>query len=346
MRYHFVVNGYADNVRRQMEEQKGFAEKYLSGMEQKEAVIYCRETGNVQKLRARHAKDAVFILSPKYVPEIVLDALCSHADSEEVYIFGSDDTSIELAVRMAARLSGSSVTEAEKLFLRGSVSQPRGRTQNQVEVRKYRPALKAGVGEECSGENDGADIYVHKMVYANHMEAVFAMNQGPYCLSLARGGERRELEPFGFQVKEEIVCEKEAEYIVSQEFYPEDTENSLEHAKVILAAGRGVKNKENMAVVDEAAECLGAEVAVSRPAAMNAWKPMNRLIGVSGAMAGPEVCITAGVSGAAAFYAGIEKSRFIAAINTDEKAPIMKMADVAIVDDFLPVMEELKNICK
>ena len=87
-------------------------------------------------------------------------------------------------------------------------------------------------------------------------------------------------------------------------------------------------------------------VAVSRPAAMNAWKPMNRLIGVSGAMVGPEVCITAGVSGAAAFYAGIEKSKFIVAINTDEKAPIMKMADVAIVDDFLPIMEELNNICK
>jgi electron transfer flavoprotein alpha subunit len=47
------------------------------------------------------------------------------------------------------------------------------------------------------------------------------------------------------------------------------------------------------------------------------------------------------VSGAAAFYSGIEKSRFIVAVNTDEKAPIMKKADVAIVDDFVPVLEAL-----
>jgi electron transfer flavoprotein alpha subunit len=85
----------------------------------------------------------------------------------------------------------------------------------------------------------------------------------------------------------------------------------------------------------------GGEVGVSRPAAMNAWAPMERLIGVSGAMVAPEICITAGVSGAAAFYSGIEKSRFIVAVNTDEKAPIMKKADVAIVDDFVPVLEAL-----
>ena len=63
-------------------------------------------------------------------------------------------------------------------------------------------------------------------------------------------------------------------------------------------------------------------------------------------MIAPEVCITAGVSGAAAFYAGIEKSKFIVAINTDEQAPIMKKADVAIVDDFMPVIQSLREIVK
>lgn len=83
---------------------------------------------------------------------------------------------------------------------------------------------------------------------------------------------------------------------------------------------------------------------VSRPAAMNAWMPMNHLVGVSGAMASPQICITAGVSGAAAFYAGIEKSKFIAAINTDEHAPIMKNADVVIVEDFKPFITALNQI--
>ena len=220
---------------------------------------------------------------------------------------------------MAARLSGSSVTEVQKIWI-------------------------SEEAEEYCGSNK--KIYANKMIYANQMEAAFVMEKGPYCISLARGLERRELKIGDFIVKQEVICGYKAGHIVSQEFYPEALEDGLENAKVILAAGRGVKNKENMTVIDETAKRLGAEVAVSRPAAMNAWKPMNRLIGVSGAMVGPDICITAGVSGAAAFYAGIEKSKFIVAINTDEKAPIMKMADVAIIDDFLPVMEEIKNVCK
>lgn len=319
MRYHFVVNGYADDVLRQMEEQMGFAQKYLNGMEQGEAIIYCRTAKDVQRLGNHHSKEAVLIKAGEYAPETVLHGLCDRTGTEELYIFGNDDSSIELSVRMAARLSGSSVTEAEKLQ----------------------------IPEESAGDSESNNkIHVTKMVYANHMEAAFIMERGPYCISLARGIESQELKMGGFVIKEEISCENMAEHIVSQRFYPEASEGGLVEAKVILAAGRGIKNKENMAVIDKTARCLKAEVAVSRPAAMNAWKPMNRLIGVSGAMVGPEVCITAGVSGAAAFYAGIEKSKFIVAINTDEKAPIMKMADVAVVEDFFPIMEELNNICK
>ena len=61
-------------------------------------------------------------------------------------------------------------------------------------------------------------------------------------------------------------------------------------------------------------------------------------------MTNPEVCIAVGASGAAAFYAGIEKSKFIVAVNTDEKAPIMKNADVVVVEDFKPFIEALNKI--
>ena len=114
----------------------------------------------------------------------------------------------------------------------------------------------------------------------------------------------------------------------------------------MIAAGRGVRNKENAEFLQKSAEALGGELGVSRPAAMNAWAPMNRLIGVSGAMLKPDICIAAGVSGAAAFYAGIEKSKFIVAINTDEQAPIMKKADVAVADDFVPVMKALRKLAE
>ena len=70
MRYHFIVNGYTNEVLRQMEEQLGFAEEYLSGMEQGEAIIYCSEAKN---LYGRHAREAVFVRAKDYVPETVLE---------------------------------------------------------------------------------------------------------------------------------------------------------------------------------------------------------------------------------------------------------------------------------
>jgi electron transfer flavoprotein alpha subunit len=89
---------------------------------------------------------------------------------------------------------------------------------------------------------------------------------------------------------------------------------------------------------------MGAAFGVSRPVAMNAWAPLDRLVGVSGMRAAPGLCIVVGASGAPAFYWGIEKAAFIAAIDTDEHAPIVRNADVAILDDGVAVIEELAQI--
>jgi electron transfer flavoprotein alpha subunit len=71
---------------------------------------------------------------------------------------------------------------------------------------------------------------------------------------------------------------------------------------------------------------------------------MDEIVGVSGAVTKPDVCIVAGASGAAAFYAGIEKSKYIVAINKDSHAPIIKASDAAIIDDYKPVMDELVKL--
>jgi electron transfer flavoprotein alpha subunit len=77
---------------------------------------------------------------------------------------------------------------------------------------------------------------------------------------------------------------------------------------------------------------------------MNAWAPMDRLVGVSGTRTAPAVCLVAGASGAPAFYWGIEKAAFIAAIDLDERAAIVRNADAAVVDDGVAVLEELAEI--
>jgi electron transfer flavoprotein alpha subunit len=133
-------------------------------------------------------------------------------------------------------------------------------------------------------------------------------------------------------------------FIKASESTPMKLTRALAKAKFLLIGGNGMGSQENTKKLQQIAEMIGADFGATRPVAMHAWVPMYRLVGVSGAMTKADVCIVAGVSGAAAFYAGIEKSKFIVAINKDVRAPIVKSADVAIIDDYQAVMDELVKI--
>jgi electron transfer flavoprotein alpha subunit len=127
---------------------------------------------------------------------------------------------------------------------------------------------------------------------------------------------------------------------------PEVSESGLSHAERVLAVGQGVNSRENMEILENIADTLGAHLGASRPVVMNAWAGMDRLIGVSGLILSPRLCIAAGVSGAGPFMAGIQNSGFIAAINTDGSAPVFKLAHAGIVDDMFAVLPALQKLIK
>lgn len=265
---------------------------------------------DVAGVQAKRGETYIF-QGETYTPEAALAQLETVLKPEDLYVFGSDENSAGMAVRAAVREGGSSVTDIHG-----------------AEINCHGPAIS---------------IAVKKMVYANHMEAVFVMERGPYCVSLAKGMEKKQMNERELSNAKILPCGL-SEHVTEQKFIPQKVQEGLQEAEVIVAAGRGVGKKENIKVLEKAAEKLGGEVGVTRPAAMNAWEPMEKLVGVSGAMVSPKICIAAGISGAAAFYAGIEKAKYIVAINKDEHAPIMKMADVAVADDFVPVMETLNQL--
>lgn len=212
-----------------------------------------------------------------------------------------------------------------------------GEAGNELAVRlAYRLA-----GSSLVGVSDAKDQSVfEKAVYSGHLQGEFALEKKPFCVALARGVKRLPVPVINHDVQEAAIIPRES----PAEFIPADTSGGLADAKFVLVAGRGVNSRENAAWVQEAAKALGAEFAVSRPVAMSGWAPLQRLVGISGAVIGPEVCLVLGASGAAAFYAGIEKSGLIVAVNTDERAPIMRLADVALVDDYKAVLAELLEI--
>jgi electron transfer flavoprotein alpha subunit len=112
---------------------------------------------------------------------------------------------------------------------------------------------------------------------------------------------------------------------------------------VLVSIGRGIQEKENIALAEELAEVLGAAVSCSRPVVDAKWLEKSRQVGSSGKTVKPKVYLALGISGAFQHLAGIKGNPFLIAINKNPKAPIFQVADVGIVDDileFLPVLTE------
>ena len=115
----------------------------------------------------------------------------------------------------------------------------------------------------------------------------------------------------------------------------------ISEADVLVSIGRGIEEEDNLPLVEELADALGATLSSSRPIVDNGWLPKNRQVGQSGKVVTPDVYIAIGISGAVQHVAGMKGSDTIIAINTDPNAPIMDIADYAIVDDLFDVVPQL-----
>jgi len=117
----------------------------------------------------------------------------------------------------------------------------------------------------------------------------------------------------------------------------------LSKSEVIVSAGRGIGKPENVAIIEELAQALGGDYGASRPVVDSEWVEHNRQVGTTGQTVSPKLYVACGISGAIQHLAGMKKSEFIVAVNTDKDAPIGEVADVLVVADlkqFIPALTE------
>ena len=116
----------------------------------------------------------------------------------------------------------------------------------------------------------------------------------------------------------------------------------ITQSDILVSVGRGIKEKDNMSLVNELAEA-GGVVSCSRPIVDSGWLPKDRQVGSSGKTVTPKLYIAIGISGSSQHMMGMKGASTIIAINKDPNAPIFTIADYGIVDDLFKVVPILKN---
>ena len=109
-------------------------------------------------------------------------------------------------------------------------------------------------------------------------------------------------------------------------------------ADVIVSGGRGIGSKEGFVILQELADVLDGTVAGSRASIEYGWIDKALQVGQTGKTVRPQVYIAIGISGAIQHLAGMQDSDYIIAINKDEGAAIMKVADLALVGDYTKIV--------
>ncbi len=224
------------------------------------------------------------------------------------------------------------------------------------QVRDFAPRLATRFGQvlipdviALRGDGD-SPIFVRQLMQGKLNADYRKTGGGPGFISVQAGAFRAEesAAPAPAAI-EAFAVTLDAAQIRTQpgEPFRESTQTvDLGSAPVIVSVGRGIKEQDNIPLVQALADALGAELAASRPICDNGWLPMERQVGSSGQTVAPKLYLAIGISGAIQHLVGMKGSKAIIAINKDENAPIFEVADYGIVGDLFEVVPALTEAVK
>jgi electron transfer flavoprotein alpha subunit len=218
------------------------------------------------------------------------------------------------------------------------------------QVRDYLPKLATSLGRVAISDvvlhrvESGQPVLVRQLFQGRVNADVRFLTAGPNFASLQAGAYRADRLARGTSPIEGFVPAIATSEVRSRplELFRESQRAvDLSAAELIVSVGRGIKEAENIPLVEKLAAVLGAELAASRPICDAGWLPMERQIGSSGQTVAPKMYMAVGISGAIQHLVGMKGARTVVAINKDPNAPIFEVADYGIVGDLFQVVPEL-----
>jgi electron transfer flavoprotein alpha subunit len=225
------------------------------------------------------------------------------------------------------------------------------------QVRDFAPRLATALGRVLVSDVVGHRIDAGQLICIRQLfqgkinaDVRFA-SAAPNLASIQAGAFRADKIEAGSAPVETFTPQLDAARIRTKplELFRESTRGvDLNSAEIIVSVGRGIKEAENIPIVQQLADALHAEMAASRPICDNGWMPMERQVGSSGQTVAPKMYVAVGISGAIQHLVGMKGSKTVVAINKDPEAPIFEVADYGIVGDLFQVVpalvEEIKKL--
>ncbi len=251
-----------------------------------------------------------------YQPELtlaVLQTVCEQLQPDIVLLSG-DTYSQELTPRLAGRLGGSSIGDAQGLAI------------------------------------EGDHLRVTRSVYGGKAMAVVELRRSPavvWVRARSFDPEPARETPGTVETRAVELSEAARRHVNATEIIERHVETTgdvrLEDATVIVSGGRGLGGPEPFEELKQLASTMGAQMAASRAACDAGWVPPHWQVGQTGKKVAPELYLAIALSGASQHLMGIADAKVITAINTDEDAPIFRHCQFGIVEDYRNIVGPLRE---
>jgi len=275
-----------------------------------------------------------------------------HQVAQEAIAYGCDSVHVidnPLLRHYSSRAYGKALVQLcdqvkPEIFLLGAT--PLGRDVSAVIATQ----LETGLTADCTGlEIDPQDrllLMTRPTFGGNIMATIVCRNHRPQ-MSTVRPGvmklSKKDQSRHGeIRILDFTISESELPVIVDFIPIPADLSGvDITKVPVLVVVGKGACDSRYMPMLEELAQLLGGTIACSRPVVQLGLLPYMRQVGQTGRTVAPKIYIGVGVSGAVQHLVGMQTAEKIIAINIDPHAPLMQMADYAIVGDYLKVVPKL-----
>jgi electron transfer flavoprotein alpha subunit len=298
-------------------------------------------TGKARELAAKLNVQVIGFLLGSKVDEIAKEAIAYGCD----IVYTMDDLMFQVYI---SRIYGNALTQLcnevrPEIFLIGATSQ--GRDVSSVVATQ----LRAGLTADCTGldisPEDRLLMMTRPTFGGNIMATIVCRTSRPQMSTVrpkvmkmpkkdpARKGEIRRVKYSGFaEIVPRII-----------ETVPTAVAGAVDIAKapVLVVLGKGACDSKYFPMLEEFAGALGGIIACSRPVVEAGILPYLRQVGQTGKTVAPKLYIGVGVSGAVQHLVGMQGSEKVVAINVDRHAPMVQIADYAIIGDYLKIVPEL-----